>query len=371
MRKSDSASPSSTRGSPRFGGIFDVEGKQHALDDLNRQASAPEFWTDQSRAQGLLREKSRLERTIKGWQHLADLSEEIETLAELADESDGPDAAEMISEALVQSTTLETAVRELEIERLLGEEGDDASAILEINSGAGGTDASDWAEMLKRMYLRWAERRGYKTRLVDEQPHPEAGIKSATIEVDGPYAYGYLRAEIGVHRLVRISPFDASARRHTAFASVAAYPDIDDSIEVDIRDGELRIDTYRASGAGGQHVNTTDSAVRITHLPTGIVVQCQNERSQHKNKASAMKMLRARIYQHELQKRQAEIDAANAEKKKIEWGSQIRSYVLHPYRMVKDTRTGVEVGNTDRVLDGDIMEFMEAWLAQKAGEAED
>ena len=253
-------------------------------------------------------------------------------------------------------------------QRLLGEEGDDASAILEINSGAGGTDASDWAEMLKRMYLRWAERRGYKASLVDEQAHDEAGIKHCAITIDGPFAYGYLKAEIGVHRLVRISPFDANARRHTAFASVAVYPDIEDSIEVDINPSDLRIDTYRASGAGGQHVNTTDSAVRITHAPTGIVVTCQNERSQHKNKASAMKMLKARIYQHELQKRQETANEQRASQKKIEWGSQIRNYVLHPYRLVKDARTGEETGDVDGFLDGDVSHFMEAWLGMRADE---
>ena len=300
---------------------------------------------------------------MKEWRALSDAVEEIDTLLELNAEEADP---EFVSEAKTGLIGLEAQIDRLEIQRLLGQEGDDQSAILEINSGAGGTDASDWAEMLKRMYLRWAERRGFKTRLVDEQAHDEAGIKHCTIEIDGPFAYGWLKAEIGVHRLVRISPFDAAARRHTAFASVGAYPDIDDSIEVEINPSDLRIDTFRASGAGGQHVNTTDSAVRITHHPTGLVVSCQNERSQHKNKATAMKMLRSRIYQYMLEKRQEEIDAANAEKRKIEWGSQIRNYVLQPYRMVKDTRTGVENGNTDRVLDGDLDAFMEAWLAQRA-----
>ncbi len=225
--------------------------------------------------------------------------------------------------------------------------------------------------MLKRMYLRWAERQGFKVRLVDEQAHDEAGIKSCTLEIDGPYAYGYLKAEIGVHRLVRISPFDAAARRHTAFASVAAYPDIDEDIEIEINPADLRIDTYRASGAGGQHVNTTDSAVRITHLPSGIVVSCQNERSQHKNKSSAMKVLKARMYQAELEKQQEVADASRSDQKKIEWGSQIRSYVMHPYRLVKDTRTGHENGQFDRVLDGDLTAFMDAWLAQRAEVAAD
>ena len=352
------------------GGIFDVAGKQRDVADLDNQANNPEFWSDQARAQGVLRQKATLEKVVKDWQKLQDVIDEVDTLLELAEED--PDEAPLLcEEALAQLPDLERSIDQLEIQRLLGEEGDDNSAILEINSGAGGTDASDWAEMLKRMYVRWGERRGFKVKLADEQPHDEAGIKHCRLEIDGPFAYGYLKAEIGVHRLVRISPFDAAARRHTAFASVAAYPDIDDSIEVEIRDDELRIDTYRSSGAGGQHVNTTDSAVRITHLPTGIVVACQNERSQHKNKATAFKMLRSRLYQYELEKRQAEIDAANADKKKIEWGSQIRNYVLHPYRMVKDTRTGVENGNTDKVLDGDLDGFMEAWLAQRAGESSD
>jgi peptide chain release factor 2 len=273
-----------------------------------------------------------------------------------------------IGEADAAFRALETRVNEVEIQRLLSEEGDECDAILEINSGAGGTDASDWAEMLERMYLGWATRNGFKATVVDEQRHDEAGIKSCTIEVRGTYAYGYLKAEIGVHRLVRISPFDAAARRHTAFASVAAYPDIDDTIEVEVKESDLRVDTYRSSGAGGQHVNTTDSAVRLTHIPTGLVVACQQERSQHKNKATAMKLLRAKIYQHELQKRQEQIDAQNALKSKIEWGSQIRSYVLQPYRMVKDARTGVENTDTDAVLGGALTPFMEAWLVQRRDE---
>ncbi len=252
------------------------------------------------------------------------------------------------------------------MERLLGDEEDSASAIVEINSGAGGTDAADWAQMLQRMYLRWAERRGFRARVVDVQPNEEGGIKSCSIEVDGPYAYGWLKSEIGVHRLVRISPYDSAARRHTAFASVAVYPDVDDDIEIEIDPSDLRVDTMRASGAGGQHVNTTDSAVRLTHIPTGIVVVCRNERSQHKNRATAMKMLRARLYQLELEKRREAEDAQRAAQKKIEWGSQIRNYVLHPYRLVKDLRTGVETGNVDRVLDGDLDPFMEAWLLQRA-----
>ncbi len=316
----------------------------------------------------MLREKGALERVVKDWQALADALEEVDTSLELSKECGGEEAQELVDMAHEALLSAEKGTRRLELQRLLSNEGDENSAILEINSGAGGTDASDWAEMLKRMYLRWAESRGFKVKIVEEQAHDEAGIKSCTIEVDGAYAYGYLKAEIGVHRLVRISPFDAAARRHTAFASVGAYPNIDDDIEVDINPSDLRIDTYRASGAGGQHVNTTDSAVRIVHNPTGIVVQCQNERSQHKNRATAMKMLRSRLYQHELERRQAEVDQVNATKKKIEWGSQIRNYVLQPYRMVKDARTGFENTNTDKVLDGDLDPFIEAWLAFQAGE---
>ncbi len=293
--------------------------------------------------------------------------EDAEVMIELGEEAADQESLEEASGTL-------DAVQELcdvlEVRRLLGDEGDRAGAVLEINSGAGGTDASDWAGMLKRMYLRWSEEHGFKSRVVDEQAHDEAGIKSCTMEIEGEYAYGYLKAEIGVHRLVRISPFDASARRHTCFASVGAYPIVDDEIEIEINPADLKTDTMRASGAGGQHVNTTDSAVRITHLPTGVVVKCSNERSQHKNKATAMKALKSKLYQIEIEKRQAAMDAANADKKKIEWGSQIRNYVIHPYRMVKDTRTGLEAGDVDKVLDGALDPFMESWLAQRAGEAE-
>lgn len=294
--------------------------------------------------------------------------EDAATLIELGEEEGDADT---IAEGEAAMLAIVPLMRKAEIEQMLSEEMDINDAVLEINSGAGGTDASDWAGMLKRMYLGWAQKTGYKVKVIDEQPHEDAGIKSVQIEVTGPYAYGYLKAEIGVHRLVRISPFDSQARRHTAFASVDVTPDIDDNIEIDINESECRIDTYRSSGAGGQHVNTTDSAVRITHLPTGIVAACQAERSQHKNKAKAWKMLRAKLYQHELEKRQAEIDAVNSEKKRIEWGSQIRSYVLQPYRLVKDLRTGHETGNTDKVLGGDLTPFMETWLIQRGGQGEE
>lgn len=330
---------------------------------MDEESADPDFWNDPKRSSKLLKEKAGFTRIVEGFQVLESALNDVSAMIELAKEAEDEESMDEAGEMVL---ALAPQVREFELQQMLSGEADSSNAILEINSGAGGTDASDWAEMLKRMYLHWADKMRFKTRVVDEQAHEEAGIKSCTIEIDGLYAYGYLKAEIGVHRLVRISPFDSNSRRHTAFASVATYPQVDDNIEVDIVESDLRIDTYRASGAGGQHVNTTDSAVRITHMPTNIVVQCQNERSQHKNKATAMKMLRSKLYQHELEKRQAEADEVNANKKAIEWGSQIRSYVLHPYRMVKDLRTNVEMGDTDKVLDGELMGFMEAWLVQQS-----
>jgi len=288
-------------------------------------------------------------------------------MLELAEEEEDEATA---AEVRAQLPGLREQIREIDVERLLGREGDANSAILEVHPGAGGLDAQDWGEMLLRMYTMFAEKNGFKARVLDLLPAEEGGIKSATLSIDGPFAYGQLKCEAGVHRLVRISPFDASSRRHTSFAAIDVYPDIDEDIEVEINDGDLRIDTYRASGAGGQHVNVTDSAVRITHEPTGIVVQCQNERSQHKNRAQALKVLKARLYERELKEREEKIAAQQAKKKKVEWGSQIRSYVLQPYRMVKDHRTGVTKGDVDRVMDGDLTEFIEAFLAVLAGEAE-
>jgi peptide chain release factor 2 len=257
---------------------------------------------------------------------------------------------------------LKSAVRDEELKLMLGSEQDPMNAIMSIHAGAGGTEAQDWAEMLLRMYLRWAERKGFATTIIDFQPGDEAGVKSVSITFEGEYAYGYAKAEIGIHRLIRISPFDAGARRHTSFASVFIYPEIDDKIVIEVDEGDLRIDTYRSTGAGGQHVNKTDSAVRITHLPTGIVVQCQNERSQHKNKATAMKFLKSRLYELKLKEQSEKIDEMNKTKKNIAWGSQIRSYILHPYKLIKDHRTNLEIGNANRVLDGDIDDFIEAYL---------
>lgn len=269
---------------------------------------------------------------------------------------------EALAEVRVLLPGLERRIGQMEFARMLSGEHDPSSAIVSINAGAGGTEAQDWAEMLLRMYLRWCERKGFKAEITEYQPGDEAGTKGVTFTVSGAYAYGYLKAEKGIHRLVRISPFDSNARRHTSFCSVFVFPELADDVDIDIQEKDLKVDTYRASGAGGQHVNKTDSAIRITHMPTGIVVSCQNERSQHKNRATAMKQLKARLYELEMEKKENEAEVLAGEKKDIAWGSQIRSYVLHPYRMVKDHRTGHEVGNADSVLDGDLDGFIEAYL---------
>ena len=291
--------------------------------------------------------------------------DEAQVFLELAEEG----ASEALGELTAKVEEVEHGLAELELLRLLGGEHDGGNAIVEIHPGAGGLEAQDWAEMLLRMYLRWCERRGFRAELVEFQPGEGAGLKSATFTVEGSYAYGYLKAEAGIHRLVRISPFDANARRHTSFASVFVFPDIEEEIQIDIRDEDLRIDTYRSSGAGGQHVNKTDSAVRLTHLPSGIVVACQNERSQHKNKSTAMKVLKARLYELEKERQQEKMSELTKGKKEIGFGHQIRSYVLQPYRMVKDHRTNTEIGNADAVLDGDLDVFIEAYLRQQAATA--
>jgi len=296
---------------------------------------------------------------VAGWDDSHRELEDLLVLCELGNEGEDSETLEEVRSLL---PPLVRRVEQMEFARMLSGEHDATDAIVSINAGAGGTEAQDWAEMLLRMYLRWAERKGFKTEITEYQPGDEAGAKGVTFTVSGPYAYGYLKAEKGIHRLVRISPFDANARRHTSFCSVFVFPELSDDIEVDIQDKDLKVDTYRASGAGGQHVNKTDSAIRITHIPTGIVVSCQNERSQHKNRAVAMKQLKARIYELEMEKKESEAEALAGEKKEIAWGSQIRSYVLHPYRMVKDHRTGHEVGNADGVLDGDLDGFIEAYL---------
>ena len=297
---------------------------------------------------------------VKVFDEMAQKTEDLDVLLEMAEES--PDDQDILAECKGEVLELQKIVEDLEFKNMLSRADDAKNAILTIHPGAGGTESQDWAQMLFRMYMRWIERHGFKTEIMDWQPGDEAGLKDVSIEVIGPYAYGYLKAEAGVHRLVRISPFDANSRRHTSFASVFVYPEVEDSIEIEIDEKDLRIDTYRASGAGGQHVNKTSSAVRITHGPSGIVVQCQNERSQHRNKEMAMKMLRAKLYQKKLEEEQAKLDEMEKSKKDIAWGSQIRSYVFHPYNMVKDHRTGIETGNTQAVMDGDIDAFIKGYL---------
>jgi peptide chain release factor 2 len=323
---------------------------------------AADFWNDNQAAQQTLQNRSNLQRSVNLWKDLAKESDDLEaTLMLLAEEED----ASLLRECETVVSSLEKQLEVAELKAMLSGESDGNNAILAINSGAGGTESQDWAEMLLRMYIRWGERNDYKTEVLDMQYGEEAGIKSATVNFTGDYAYGYLKAEVGVHRLVRISPYDSNKRRHTSFASVFVYPEVAEDVEVEINPDDLKIDVYRASGPGGQGVNTTDSAVRITHQPTGIVVQCQNERSQHKNKASAMKVLRARLHEVEMEKKDEEKKEKEKNKKKIEWGSQIRSYVLHPYQMAKDLRTGVEMGNVEAVLDGDIGRFIEAFLLKE------
>jgi peptide chain release factor 2 len=337
------------------------------LERLQRETSGPELWSDREQAEKTLREKSRVERELAFFDRLETGLEEIEVLLELAAEADDTATREEAAEKL---DAAEGDLEEAEVRRLLGGEHDPSNAIVSINSGAGGTDACDWAEMLLRMYLRWAEAHTLRSEILDLQAGEEAGIRSVTFTVSGDYAFGYLKAEEGVHRLVRISPFDSQSRRHTAFASISVIPELDDSIAVEIDEKDLRVDTYRASGAGGQHVNKTDSAVRMTHIPTGIVVQCQNERSQHKNRASAMRVLRARLYELARAEREAKLAEARGAQRQIEFGSQIRSYTLHPQQRVKDHRTDVESGNVNAVLEGDLDRFIRATLLQNAGAAE-
>jgi peptide chain release factor 2 len=317
------------------------------------------------RAQATMRDRNRLEEAIADYRALERELEDNVGLIELGEAEDDPG---VIAEAEGAISALAKVAARKRLESLLSGEADGNDAFLEVHAGAGGTESQDWAEMLTRMYVRWAEAHDFGVEWIEESPGEEAGVKSATVRVSGTNAYGWLKTESGVHRLVRISPFDSSNRRHTSFASVGAYPVIDDEINIEIEEKDLRVDTYRASGAGGQHVNRTDSAVRMTHIPTGIVVQCQTDRSQHKNRAAALKMLKARLYQVELERREAERQALHDSKTDIGWGHQIRSYVLHPYQMVKDLRTGVETSDTGRVLDGELDEFMAAALASRLGD---
>jgi peptide chain release factor 2 len=330
---------------------------------LERRIGQPDFWQQPEQAQRVLQERKQLETLLAAQDRLARIESDLETYLELAREEHNPAQREhLLREAASELAAAEQYVAQLETRTLLAGENDALNALLTIKPGAGGTESQDWAEMLLRMYLRWAEREGFRATVIDSTPGDEAGIKAATVRIEGENAYGLLQGESGVHRLVRISPFDQAARRHTSFASVFVIPEIDDRIEIVIRPEDLRIDTFRAGGHGGQHVNVTDSAVRITHLPTGIVVQCQNERSQHKNREMAMKVLRARLYEHELEKRREEQRKLDAAKPEISFGSQIRSYVLHPYRMVKDHRTRYQTSDTDRVLDGDLEPFIRSYL---------
>ena len=350
------------RGSTSSGGIFDLPGLERRSAELSEQSASPDLWNDPKRAQDVTRENARITATINGWRAQREGVDEAQVFLELAEEGDAEALAELKAKVAVVTPSLD----HLELQQLLGGEHDMGNAIVEIHPGAGGLEAQDWAEMLLRMYMRWAERRGYKAELIEHQPGEGAGIKGATITLEGPYAYGYSKAEQGVHRLVRISPFDANARRQTSFASVLVVPDIENEIEIDIRDDDLRIDTYRSSGAGGQHVNKTDSAVRITHLPTGIVVQIQNERSQSSNKQTALRVLKSRLLEQEQERREEELAKERGAAQQADFGSQIRSYVLHPYQLVKDHRTEYETGNTQAVLDGDLDDFVHEYLLAKA-----
>jgi peptide chain release factor 2 len=339
--------------------IFDLPGKTARLATLEEMTGAQDFWSEPEKAQKILKEQSDLRALVGRHAGLTKEVEDHKVLLELASDQEDLETLQEVSQGL---EGLRKEVRTLELQTVLNGEYDRGNTIVSINPGAGGTESQDWAEMLLRMYLRWCESKGFKAEVIDLLDGEEAGIKNATFTVTGAYAYGYLRAESGVHRLVRISPFDASKRRHTSFASVFVYPEISDDIDVKIEEKDLRIDTFRSGGHGGQHINVTDSAVRITHLPTGIVATCQNERSQHKNKAMAMKVLRARLYDHYRREQEEQLSKLEGDKAPIAWGSQIRSYVLAPYQLVKDHRTGEETGNVSAVLDGDLDRFIEAYL---------
>ncbi len=344
-----------------LGGIFDYDAKKERLEEVNAELEQPDVWNEPERAQALGKERSALEAIVETLDQMSQGLEDVEGLLELAVEADDEDT---FNEAVAELDVLDKKLAELEFRRMFSGEYDSADCYIDIQAGSGGTEAQDWASMLVRMYLRWAEAKGFKTEVIEESEGEVAGTKSATLRISGDYAFGWLRTETGVHRLVRKSPFDSGGRRHTSFSSAFVYPEVDDDIDIDINPADLRIDVYRASGAGGQHVNRTESAVRITHIPTGTVTQCQNDRSQHKNKDQAMKQMKAKLYELEMQKKNAEKQAMEDNKSEIGWGSQIRSYVLDDSR-IKDLRTGVETRNTQAVLDGDLDRFIEASL--KAG----
>ncbi|MDO8527550.1 MAG: peptide chain release factor 2 [Deltaproteobacteria bacterium] len=340
---------------------LDIARARSEAERLKNDSQSESFWLDPVKAQGIMKELNEFKALLEKWDRLEKNLEDVQTILDLMQEEESDD---LTREAVDKLAQVESSVEELEFKQMLSGEHDKANAILFINAGAGGTESCDWAEMLLRMYRRWADAHGFRNEVIDFTPGDGAGFRSVVLTVDGDYAFGYLKAEIGVHRLVRISPFDAAKRRHTSFASVFVLADVEEDIQIEIRDEDLRVDTFRSGGAGGQHVNKTESAIRLTHLPSGIVVACQNGRSQHQNRATAMKLLKAKLYDAELAKRQKERDVVEKTKKKIEWGSQIRSYVMQPYRLVKDHRTNTERGDVDKVMDGDLDLFMQKFLME-------
>nr|WP_246187649.1 peptide chain release factor 2 [Ornithinibacillus caprae] len=345
-----------------FRGLFDLDAKNARIQELELEMTEPGFWDDQNAAQKVIDEANGLKGYVNTFDGISARLDDLEVSYELVKEENDEELYEELNNDIVE---LRKAINEFELQMLLSEPYDSNNAILELHPGAGGTESQDWASMLLRMYQRWAEAKGFSVETLDYLPGDEAGVKSVTLLIKGHNAYGYLKAEKGVHRLVRISPFDSSGRRHTSFASCEVMPELSDDVDIDVKTEDIKVDTYRASGAGGQHVNTTDSAVRITHIPTNTVVTCQNERSQIKNREAAMKMLKAKLYQLEIEKQQQELADIRGEQKEIGWGSQIRSYVFHPYSMVKDHRTNVEIGNTNAVMDGDLDPFIDAFLRSK------
>jgi peptide chain release factor 2 len=344
--------------------FFDLDNIEKKIKKLEKKSQEPDFWKDNEAAQGVLKELTNLKKKSESWHKLFSQLEDTSVLSELAQQENDQKTLREVEKNLKE---IDKRIKDFEFTLMLSDEDDPKNALLTIHSGAGGTESQDWAQMLMRMYIRWIERKGFEYNTIDFQAGEEAGIKSVTLEVKGEYAYGFLKAESGVHRLVRISPFDANRRRHTSFSSVFIYPEIEDTIAVEINEDDLKIDTFRSSGAGGQHVNKVSSAVRITHIPTGIMAQSQSERSQFRNRENAIKVLKSRLYQHYKEKEEEKLSEAESEKKKIEWGSQIRSYVFHPYNMVKDHRTGVETSDTQAVMDGEIDQFIQAFLSKKAG----